>query len=87
MFVINDNNSNSKLTKVVSIISTIAVVIGLFVQVIGLLSFTKTWIGKRIRKGLIGTMYDYMDESIDQAASRMPAWLKKIESISGSIEQ
>ena len=81
------NNSDSKISKVITAIFTLSAIIGLLVQVIGLLSFTRTAVGKRIRRGVIGSMYDYMDESIEQASTRMPAWFKKIESISGSIDQ
>lgn len=81
------NNSDSKLTKVVTIIFAISTVIGLACQIMNILALTRTKLGKLLRKNLIGTMYDCMDESIDQAASRMPAWLEKIESISDSIEQ
>ena len=86
MFVIN-SDSNSKITKIVAIVFALSAIVGLFVQVMSLLAFTKTKLGKLVRKNLIGTMYDMVDESFDEAASRMPAWMKKAESISGSIDQ
>lgn len=81
------NNSDSKLSKLIQVIFAVSAVIGLAVQIMSLLAFTKTKLGKLVRKNLIGTMYDMVDESIDEAASRMPAWMKKAESISGSINQ
>ena len=76
-----------KLNKIASALICISMIVGLFIQIMSILALTKSRIGKVIRKNLIGTMYDYMDESIDQAASRMPGFMKKIESISDSIEQ
>lgn len=86
MFVIN-SDSNSKLTKIVSIIFALSAAIGLVYQIMSLLALTKTKIGKKIRGSIIGTMYDYVDESIDEAAVRMPKWMEKIEYISKSIDQ
>ena len=85
MFVINSDNS--KVSKLIAVVFVIGAVIGLAVQIMSILAFTKTKLGKLVRKNLIGTMYDMVDESIDEAASRMPAWMKKAESISGSIDQ
>lgn len=81
------NNSDSKLTKVVTIIFAISAVIGLACQIMNILALTRTKLGKLLRKNLISTMYDCMDESIDQAAIRMPGMIKKMESISDSIYQ
>ena len=77
MFVIN-SESNSKLAKVIAIVFALSAIIGLFVQVVSLLAMTKSKIGKRIRKGVIGTLYDCMDESIDEASKRMPGWMQKL---------
>lgn len=76
-----------KLSKTVNILVAIALIVNLAVQLLSILSLTKTRIGKKIRSSIIGSMYDYMEESVDQAASRMPGMMKKIESISDSIEQ
>ena len=85
MFIISDNNS--KIGKAIQVIFAISAVIGLTCQVMSLLAFTKTKLGKLVRKNLIGTMYDLVDESIDEAATRMPSWTKKIESQMDSIDQ
>ena len=85
MFVINDNNS--KIGKVIAIVFAISAIIGLACQIMSLLAFTKTKLGKLVRRNIIGTMYDLVDESIDEASTRMPAWMKKIESEMDSIEQ
>lgn len=86
MFIIN-SDSNSKITKIVAIVFALSAIVGLFVQVMSLLAFTKTKLGKLVRRNIIGTMYDLVDESIDEASTRMPAWMKKIESEMDSIEQ
>ena len=75
------NNSETKLNKIITAIFAISALISLVFQVIGILSFTKTKLGKRIRKGVVSSVYDYMDESVDQACERMPQWMSKIESI------
>ena len=79
MFIISDNNS--KVSKLIAVVFAISAVIGLFVQVLSLLALTKSRIGKLVRKNVINAMYDTFDESIDEAASRMPAWMKKLNSI------
>lgn len=81
------NNSESKLNKIITVIFALSAAIGLVCQIMSLLALTKTKLGKLVRKNLIGTMYDCMDESIDQAATRMPGMIKKMESISDSIYQ
>lgn len=77
------NNSDSKLSKLVQVVFALSAIIGLFVQVLSLLAMTKSKIGKLVRKNMINAMYDMVDESIDQAASRMPAWMQKL----GNLEQ
>ena len=76
-----------KLSKIANALIRISMIVGLFIQIMSILALTKSRVGKVIRSSIIGTMYDYMDESIDQAASRMPGMMKKIESISDSIDQ
>lgn len=80
MFVIN-SDSNSKITKIVAVIFAISAGIGLFVQLLSLLAMTKSRIGKKIRKNVIGIMYDAFDESIDEASKRVPGWMEKLNSI------
>ena len=77
MFVIN-SESNSKLAKIVSIIFVLSAAVGLFCQIMSILALTKSKLGKLVRKNMINAMYDTVDESIDQAASRMPAWMDKL---------
>ena len=76
-----NNNSDSKLAKIVSIIFVISAIIGLFCQVMSLLALTKSRIGKKIRKNVIGVMYDVFDESIDEAATRAPRWMEKLNKL------
>lgn len=77
MFIIN-SESNSKLAKVIAVVSVIAVVFGLFMQVIGLLSFTNTWIGKRIRRVILKGSCNYMGDAIDITQTHMPEWEEKL---------
>lgn len=85
MFIVSD--SNSKVGKVIQVIFAISVGIGLITQLLSILALTRTKLGKLVRRNIIGTMYDLVDESIDEASTRMPAWMKKIESEMDSIEQ
>ena len=85
MFIISDNNS--KIGKVIAIVFAISAIIGLACQIMSFLAMTRTKLGKKIRHGVIGTMYDVVDESLDEAASRIPVWTKKIESQMDSIDQ
>lgn len=79
MFVIN--NSESKINKVLMVVFAISAIIGLFVQVLSLLALTKSKIGKSVRMNVIGTMYDVVDESIDEASKRMPGWMEKAKKL------
>lgn len=76
-----------KLSKTVSILVAIALIVNLAVQLLSILALTRTKLGKLVRHNVIGIMYDAFDESIDEASKRMPGMMKKIESISDSIEQ
>lgn len=75
------NSDNSKVSKILMVVFTISAIIGLFVQVLSLLALTKSKIGKSVRKNVINAMYDTFDESIDEAATRMPAWMEKLKSL------
>lgn len=79
MFIIN--NSESKINKILMAVFTISAIIGLFVQVLSLLALTKSKIGKSVRMNVIGTMYDVVDESIDEASKRMPGWMEKAKKL------
>lgn len=79
MFVIN--NSESKINKILMVVFTISAIIGLVCQIMNILALTKTKLGKLVRKNLIGSVYDFMDESIDEACTRMPKWMSKLNSL------
>ena len=76
-----NNNSDSKLTKIVSIIFVISAIIGLFCQIMSILALTRTKLGKLVRHNVIGIMYDAFDESIDEASKRMPEWEEKLNKL------
>lgn len=80
MMLINISD-NSKVSKAIAIISMIAVGIGLLVQLLSLLAMTKSKLGKHIRRNVINAMYDTFDESIDEACTRMPKWMSKLNSL------
>lgn len=80
MMLIN-SDSNSKLTKIVSIVFAVSAIIGLFIQIASLLAMTRTKIGKLVRKNVINAMYDTFDESIDEAATRAPGWMEKLSKL------
>lgn len=75
------NSDNSKVSKILMVVFTISAIIGLFVQVLSLLALTKSKIGKSVRMNVIGTMYDVVDESIDEASKRMPGWMEKAKKL------
>lgn len=75
------NNDNSKLSKIITAIFAISALIGLTCQVASFLALTKTKLGKKIRHNVISTMYDVMDESIDEAAERAPRWMEKLSKL------
>lgn len=70
-----------KLDKTVSILISIALIINLGIQLLSILALTKSRIGKKIRKNVIGVMYDVFDESIDEAATRAPQWMEKFNKL------
>lgn len=70
-----------KLDKTVSILISIALIINLGIQLLSILALTKSRIGKKIRKNVIGVMYDVFDESIDEAAIRAPQWMEKAKKL------
>lgn len=72
------NNSESKVNKIITVIFAMSAAIGLVCQVIGILSFTKTRIGKKIRKGILKGSCAYMDDAIDVVQTRMPEWEEKL---------
>lgn len=80
MMLIN-NSDNSKVSKILMVVFTMSAIIGLFVQVLSLLAMTKSKIGKLVRKNVINAMYDTFDESIDEAATRAPGWMEKLNKL------
>ena len=76
-----------KLNKFVSILICVALAFNLVIQLVALISLTKTKLGKLIRKSILKGSCMYMDDSIDVVQEKMPEWEKKLETISGSIEQ
>lgn len=78
----NDHSAFATFAKIVMVLATI---ISLTYQVLGLLSMTRTKLGKRIRRSVMNTAADYMEESVDVVSDRMPAIYSKIKAASEKI--
>lgn len=76
-----------KLSKIMNVIVCITLAINLVIQLLAMISLTKSSIGKKIRRAILKGSCNYMDDSIDVVQEKMPDFMKKIESISDSIEQ
>ena len=79
----NDHSAFATFAKIVMVLATI---ISLTYQVLGLLSMTHTKLGKRIRRSVMNTAVDYMEESVDVVSDRMPAIYSKIKVASEKID-
>lgn len=79
----NDHSAFATFAKFVMVVATI---ISLTYQVLGLLSMTRTKIGKRIRRNLMNTAVDYMEESVDVVSDRLPTIYEKIKVASEKID-
>ena len=78
----NDNSAFATFAKVAMVLATI---ISLTYQVLGLLSMTRTKLGKCIRRSVMNIAADYMEESVDVVSDRMPAIYSKIKAASEKI--
>lgn len=78
----NDHSAFATFAKIVMVLATI---ISLTYQMLGLLSMTRTKLGKRIRRSVMNTAADYMEESVDVVSDRMPAIYSKIKAASEKI--
>lgn len=78
----NDKSAFATFAKFVMVAMTL---ISLTYQVLGLLSMTRTKLGKRIRRSVMNIAADYMEESVDVVSDRMPAIYSKIKAASEKI--
>ena len=82
----SSNNDHSAFATFAKIVMVMATIISLTYQVLGLLSITRTKLGKRIRRSVMNTAADYMEESVDVVSDRMPAIYSKIKAASEKID-
>lgn len=79
----NDHSAFATFAKFVMVLATI---ISLTYQVLGLLSMTRTKIGAKIRRHVMNTAVDYMEESVDVVSDRLPMIYNKIKTASEKID-
>lgn len=81
----NDTDKSAFVTfaKFVMVAMTL---ISLTYQVLGLLSMTHTKIGSKIRRRALSAAADYMEESVDVVADRLPTIYSKIKAASEKID-
>lgn len=69
---------NMKLSKAMNVLIVIFICINLVIQLIALISLTKTKIGKTIRRAILKGSCTYMDDAIDITQAKMPEWEEKL---------
>ena len=67
-----------KLSKIMNVLIVIFICFNLAVQLIAILSMTKTKLGHAIRKGILKGSCAYMDDAIDVVQAQMPEWEEKL---------
>lgn len=67
-----------KLSKIMSVIVCITLIINLFIQLIAAISLTKSKLGKKIRRAILKGSCNYMDDAIDITQAKMPEWEEKL---------
>lgn len=67
-----------KLSKVVSIIICVSLIINLAVQLAAMISLTTTKIGRKFRRAILKGSCNYMDDAIDITQAKMPEWEEKL---------
>lgn len=67
-----------KLSKIMNVLIVIFICFNLAVQLIAILSLTKSKLGRKIRKGILKGSCAYMDDAIDVVQTRMPEWEEKL---------
>lgn len=88
MFIYNSSNSDkSTFATIIKVLMITLTVWQLFMQAYALLSFTRTKIGSRIRKGFMHTILDYADDSIEVVSERAVPLMKKYSAYEKKFEQ
>lgn len=67
-----------KLSKIMNVLIVIFICFNLAVQLIAMISLTKTKLGQKVRKGILKGSCAYMDDAIDVVQTRMPEWEEKL---------
>lgn len=67
-----------KLSKTLSIIVAISMIINLMIQLLAMISLTKTKLGQKIRGAILRGSCTYMDDAIDITKAKMPEWEEKL---------
>lgn len=79
----NDHSAFATFAKFVMVTMTL---ISLTYQILGLLSMTRTKIGSKIRRRVLSTAANYMEESVDVVADRLPGIYEKVKAASEKID-
>ena len=88
MFMIHSNESDkSAFATFVKVMIVIMTIISLGTQLMGVLAFTKTRIGRRIRRNTMDVVMDFAEDSIDVTAERLPTIYKKMEAANDKLEE
>lgn len=82
----SSNNDHSAFATFAKIVMVMATIVSLTYQVLAMLSMTRTKIGVKIRRHVMNTAVDYMEESVDVVSDRMPAIYSKIKAASEKID-
>lgn len=88
MFIYNSNDSDkSRFSKVIKVLMIVVLAWQLIMQAYAFLSFTRTKIGSRIRKGFMHTILDYADDSMDVVSERAVPLMRKYSAYEKKFEQ
>ena len=88
MFMIHSNeNDHSAFATFVKVMIVIMTIVSLGTQLMGILAFTKTRIGRHIRRNTMDVMLDFAEDSIDVTAERLPTIYKKMEAAGNKMEE
>lgn len=70
-----------KLSKTVSILVAISVIINLMIQLFAMISLTRTKIGQKLRRAILKGSCEYMGDAIDITQAKMPEWEEKLNKL------
>lgn len=88
MFIYNSNDSDkSRFATIIKVLMIIVLAWQLFMQAYALLSFTRTKIGSRIRKGFMHTVLDYANDFNRVVSERAVPLMKKYSAYEKKFEQ